>query len=126
MLNHGGSSTGGSRAMATRLGSFWLPFSRKLSGLRYLRRSHYGGDAITDLRRLFASRLIPVRIMRDCCQIEPLMRLNEVYRDSESVRVKPAKTALRPAITSFSSEPVPSYGFGVILGNSSALLIQGG
>jgi hypothetical protein len=54
------------------LGSFWLPFSRKLSGLRYLHGSHYGGDAITDLRRLFAARLIPARIMRDCCQIEPL------------------------------------------------------
>ena len=33
------------------LGSFRLPFSRKLSGLRYLHGSHYGGDAITDLRR---------------------------------------------------------------------------
>ena len=54
------------------------------------------------------------------------IRLNEVYRDFESLRVKPAKSALRPAITLFGSEAVPSYGFGVILGNSSALLIQGG
>ena len=78
------------------LGSFRLPFSRKLSGLRYLHGSHYGGDAITDLRRLFASRLIPTRITRDCCQIEPLIRLNEVYRDFEFPSRKASQDGFAP------------------------------